>query len=128
MFHPSGHSPDEAGIEMSGHILSAGGRGGGLGSSSRQLHFKPQALSQPNAFLSFSPSLFLFAPPPPSSEYPQSYPVSAPLDSPLFPKASRRPIKCLFLDRRRMKYGARSQILLTSDDTLNLPFASFSLL
>lgn len=28
MFHPSGHSPDEAGIEMSGHILSAGGGGG----------------------------------------------------------------------------------------------------
>lgn len=28
MFPPSGHSPDEARIEMSGHILSAEGREG----------------------------------------------------------------------------------------------------
>ncbi|KAK1896201.1 Packaging protein UL32, partial [Dissostichus eleginoides] len=36
--------PDEARIEMSGHILSAGERGGGgaAGSSSRQLDLKPQ--------------------------------------------------------------------------------------
>lgn len=45
MLQPPGHSPDEARIEMSGHILSAEGKGGELGSSGRQLDFKPQALT-----------------------------------------------------------------------------------
>lgn len=58
MFHPSGHSHDEGRIEMSGHILSAEGREGEPGSSSRQLDFKPQALSQSHFCL--SPSIFLF--------------------------------------------------------------------
>lgn len=113
------------------------GKGGEPGSSSRQLDFKPQALSS----LHFSFSLHLsfsfvsvyitHSTPSPksllSSEHPHSYPISA-LDSPPFSKASRRPIKCCLLDHRRMEYGAdlaRSQSSLPSDETLNLPFASF---
>lgn len=47
MFHPSGHSPGGTRIEMSGHILSAGERGGvgDLGSGCRQLNLEPQAPS-----------------------------------------------------------------------------------
>lgn len=58
MFHPSGHSSDEARIEMSGHILSTEARDGEPGSSGRQLDFKPQALIQSHFCL--SPSSFLF--------------------------------------------------------------------
>lgn len=107
MFHPSGQSPDEARIEMSGHILSTEGREGEQGSSSRQLDFKPQALIQ--SYFCLSPSMPLFCLsfyPIPTSERPQSYPISA-LDSTLFPqKISRRPIECLSLGRRGTEYGA----------------------
>lgn len=46
MFRPSGHSSDEARIEMSGRIPSTEARDGEPGSSGIQLDFKPQALIQ----------------------------------------------------------------------------------
>lgn len=97
------------------------------GSSSRQLDFKPKALIQSHFCL--SPSIFFFClslhhslPHPPVLSIPQSYPISA-LDSPLFPQASRSPIKCSSLGRNGADL-TRSQSSLPSDETLNLTFAS----
>ncbi len=132
MFYPSGYCPDEARIEMSGLILSAEGREGEPGSSSRQLDFKPQDLIQSHFCL--SPYIFHFCS---SLHHPTK-------NSPLFFASlelsnfntwfllsfhvSPRLIKCPSLDRRGTEYGTdlrRSQSSLPSDETLNLPFASF---
>lgn len=139
-FYPSGHSPDKARIEMSGYILSTEGEGRKSRSSSRQLDYKPRTLSPTCLCLSsYLASSFVSiyitrapALPPPtlcwaSSQLSNIRAISA-LDSSQFPKASLRPIKCHLLDCKGTKCTAdtaRSPSSLPSQETLNLPFASF---
>lgn len=126
MFQPSGQSPDKAKIEMSGHILSAQGRGGESGSSSRQLDFKPQTLIP--LHFSFSPSSFLFCislhhPPVPALSIPKAIQYQN-----LILLHFHRPLECPSLDSRGTGYGAdlaRSQSLLPLNETLNLTFGFF---
>lgn len=67
MFRPSGHSPDEARKEMSGHILSAEGRGAGIKQQAIRLRATgPYSITlEPLSFYLLLLSLFKSFPQPP---------------------------------------------------------------
>lgn len=111
MFSPCGHSPDEARIEMSGHILSAREGKGWGGAKIRRQTIRlqgtgPYPISFYLPLLSF---LYIAIFPPTPSAFALSIPKAIEyqhLISLLFPQASRRPIECPSPDRRGMEHGA----------------------
>lgn len=86
MFQPSGHSPDEARIEMSGYILSAGGGGRGGGGQDQvadNYTWSQRPLARHiSAFLLLSPSfVFLYIAEPSLRASPTLSDITAPSSS-----------------------------------------------